>query len=143
MAHHDEDEQASCEPDCEEHTVNCEQCGEVISTHETEPEARKEADHLSSEDGNVLCDGCSEDDESEHEDETPQSEEELEEALLGFFRELRCASEIGECCDACIDLPAPQSVETFDEGGVLTKNRGLVLRYGGGVEYQVTIVRSK
>ena len=35
------------------------------------------------------------------------------------------------------------STETFEEAGVLTMNKGLVLRMKDGSEYQVTIVRSR
>ena len=36
-----------------------------------------------------------------------------------------------------------ETVRTFGEEGVLTNNRGLVLRLGDGTEWQLTIVRSR
>lgn len=36
-----------------------------------------------------------------------------------------------------------QSVETFEEAGVLTGNKGLVLRMADGSEFQVTLVQSR
>ncbi len=35
------------------------------------------------------------------------------------------------------------AVRTFEEEGVLTMNKGLVLRFPDGSEYQLTIVRSR
>jgi len=34
-------------------------------------------------------------------------------------------------------------VETFEEAGVLTRNRGLVVRLGDGTKYQITIVEDR
>lgn len=36
-----------------------------------------------------------------------------------------------------------QTAETFEEAGVLTYNKGLVVRFDDGSEYQVTLVRSR
>lgn len=36
-----------------------------------------------------------------------------------------------------------KSVSTFDEAGVLTRNKGLVVRMGDGSEFQITIVQSR
>ena len=35
------------------------------------------------------------------------------------------------------------SVRTFEDAGVLTNNRGLVIRMSDGAEFQLTIVRSR
>lgn len=37
----------------------------------------------------------------------------------------------------------PQTVSTFDGVGLMTSNRGLVLRMADGSEFQVSIVRSR
>lgn len=34
-------------------------------------------------------------------------------------------------------------IQTFEEAGVLTGNRGLVVRLASGPEFQITIIRSK
>ncbi len=34
-------------------------------------------------------------------------------------------------------------VETFEEAGILTRNRGLVVTFDDGSEFQLTIVRSR
>ncbi|MCD6369950.1 MAG: hypothetical protein J7L63_00410 [Thermoplasmata archaeon] len=36
-----------------------------------------------------------------------------------------------------------ESVRTFEEAGVLTRNAGLVCRLGDGSEFQITIVQSR
>jgi len=37
----------------------------------------------------------------------------------------------------------PIEVDTFEGAGVLTMNKGLVLRMGDGTEFQLTIVQSR
>jgi hypothetical protein len=39
--------------------------------------------------------------------------------------------------------PVPSSVRTFSSLGILTKNKGLVVRMSDGSEFQLTIVQSK
>ena len=41
------------------------------------------------------------------------------------------------------DPDAIRSVESFGEAGVLTRDAGLVVRMADGVEFQITIVRSR
>jgi hypothetical protein len=41
------------------------------------------------------------------------------------------------------DEMAVQSVSTFDDAGLLTRNKGLVIRLEDGSEFQVTIVQSQ
>ena len=36
-----------------------------------------------------------------------------------------------------------QGVATFEDAGILTRNRGLVVTMDDGTEYQVTVVRSR
>jgi len=40
-------------------------------------------------------------------------------------------------------VPEVASVRTFEEAGVLTGNRGVVVRCTDGAEFQVTIVQSR
>lgn len=41
------------------------------------------------------------------------------------------------------DCEAVDSVETFEEAGVMTSNKGLVIRTADGSEFQLTIVKSR
>lgn len=45
--------------------------------------------------------------------------------------------------EANANVDASVSVRTFREAGVLTMNRGLVVRIGDRAEYQITIVKSR
>lgn len=59
----------------------------------------------------------------------------LESALAGFGE----STEEGETDLSPEDMP---EVVDFHAAGVLTHNKGLVLTFGDGSEFQVTIVRS-
>jgi len=39
--------------------------------------------------------------------------------------------------------PEVRRVQTFEEAGVLTANRGVVVRTEGGEEFQITVVQSR
>jgi len=41
------------------------------------------------------------------------------------------------------EMFADARVESFEEAGVMTTNKGLVVRMGDGSEFQLTIVRSR
>lgn len=41
------------------------------------------------------------------------------------------------------DCPPISEIESFQQAGVLTRNRGIVARLQDGSEFQVTIVRSR
>lgn len=120
-------------------TLNCEDCGEVVwegSNQDSDAAAEEHEDKDG--DGKILCDGC-----AEHGDnETPQTEADLEDALVYFFDELKHIAKAEECCDACTNVPAPTRAKSFSDVGMLTRNNGIVLEYGD-VEFQITIVRSK
>lgn len=51
--------------------------------------------------------------------------------------------------DSHLDLPGDEappctrSVQSFEEAGVLTSNKGVVLTLDDGSEFQITVVRSK
>ena len=50
----------------------------------------------------------------------------------------------GECeLVESFDPDGVQGVATYEEAGVLTRNRGLVVTMDDGTEYQVTVVRSR
>ena len=73
------------------------------------------------------------------------NEQELEAALKRFLDEL-----VGIEPDDCGDVPIPASpevcgideVRTFENAGVMTMNRGLVVSMADGTEFQLTIVQS-
>ena len=41
-----------------------------------------------------------------------------------------------------VTAPEVQRVRTFEEAGILTNNRGLVIHTTDGCEYQISIIRS-
>jgi hypothetical protein len=45
--------------------------------------------------------------------------------------------------DALADWEIVESISTFEDRGVLTRDRGVVVRMGDGTEFQVTIVQSR
>ena len=50
----------------------------------------------------------------------------------------------GECeLNESFDPDGVRGVATFEEAGMLTKNRGLVVKMDDGAEYQITIVQSR
>lgn len=59
----------------------------------------------------------------------PICEDEMQEALLELFEQVDQEGEI--------------EVVTFADAGVLTQNRGLVVRTREGAEFQLTIVQSR
>lgn len=70
-------------------------------------------------------------------------EREMETALNDLFAELILEA---DCDEYPEDLPEELSglemVRTFEEAGILTYNKGLVLRMKDGSEFQITVVRS-
>ena len=71
-------------------------------------------------------------------------EHEMQTALNDLFAGLILAA---DCDEYPEDLPDELSdvemVQTYDEAGVLTYNKGLVLRMKDGSEYQITVVKSR
>ena len=50
----------------------------------------------------------------------------------------------GECeLNESFDPDGVQGVATFEDAGIMTRNRGLVVTMDDGEEFQVTIVRSR
>ena len=70
-------------------------------------------------------------------------EREMETALNDLFAELILEA---DCQEYPEDLPEELSgvemVRTFEEAGILTYNKGLVIRMKSGAEFQLTVVRS-
>ena len=71
-------------------------------------------------------------------------EHQMQTALNDLFAELILQA---DCDEYDENLPAEFSdidmVRTYDEAGILTTNRGLVLRMKDGAEFQLTLVKSR
>lgn len=65
------------------------------------------------------------------------TEERLEELLLDCVHGLVTDGMLGD-----VGYPAAGGL-TFEEAGVMTYNRGIIVRPGDGSEFQVTIIRSR
>lgn len=50
---------------------------------------------------------------------------------------------VGHCQEPSSEEPRVQSVTPFEEAGVMTRNRGLVVCLNDGSAFQVTIVKSR
>lgn len=76
---------------------------------------------------------CAEEDEADEtaDEREDMSEEELEEFLTQAIEDFADDNEVPRL-----------RIHTFEESGVLTRNRGLVVRIGDA-EFQITIVRSR
>ncbi|MCD7785751.1 MAG: hypothetical protein LUH18_09330 [Oscillospiraceae bacterium] len=72
---------------------------------------------------------------NEYEDYEKISEEQVESALIGILR-------YGESVDDT-ELEGVENAVSFQEDGVLSYNRGVVIRMADGTEFQITIVRSR
>lgn len=71
-------------------------------------------------------------------------EHEMETALNDLFAGLILAADCDEYPEDLPDeLSEVERVQTYDEAGILTNNKGLVLRMQDGSEWQLTIVQSR
>jgi hypothetical protein len=68
------------------------------------------------------------------------NERKMERALLELFEDIASDDEL----QASLDQPAlPNArVKTFEDAGLLTRDRGIVLSLEDGSEFQITIVQS-
>jgi len=72
------------------------------------------------------------------------NELELQDALKDLLEEIPYMDPEDRDCLGIQDiLNNIDSVRTFEEAGVLTRNAGLVCRLGDGSEFQITIVQSR
>ena len=72
------------------------------------------------------------------------NEQEFQDALKTALRELAWMAEDNEYPDTLpVDLAEVREVRTFDEAGVLTHNKGLVLTLADSTELQVTVIQSR
>jgi hypothetical protein len=72
-------------------------------------------------------------------EQSPQTERECESLLLDLFDAVTNGDNPDEDVTEQMQLA---KVVTFDDVGMMTRNKGLVLRFDDGREYQLTIVRS-
>jgi hypothetical protein len=71
-------------------------------------------------------------------------EHEIQTALNDLFAGLILAADQDEYPEDLPDeLSEVERVQTYDEAGILTNNKGLVLRMKDGTEWQLTIVQSR
>jgi len=56
---------------------------------------------------------------------------------------LQAAIECLESLDADFEGPYVDTIRTFEDAGITSKNRGLVIPFEDGSEFHVTIVKSK
>ena len=71
-------------------------------------------------------------------------EHEMQTALNDLFAGLILAADCGEYPEDLPDeLSEVERVQTYDEAGILTNNKGLVLRMKDGAEFQLTLVRCR
>jgi hypothetical protein len=102
------------------------------------------------EDGVSVCENCAEEEDlqDDEKDESGFSESRFETVLRALFESVswsmadeaqRFKSEQGLDDLDMLDMLAECSVETFEMAGVLTMNKGLVLRLQNGTEVQLTI----
>ena len=71
-------------------------------------------------------------------------EHEMQTALNDLFAALILAADCDEYPEDLPDeLSEVEMVQTYDEAGILTNNKGLVLRMKDGTEWQVTLVQSR
>lgn len=76
------------------------------------------------------------------------TDREVQDGLCEILDELQSAQrvegdEIDELGEMAMLLPPIRGVTTFEEQGVLTTDKGLIIRFQDGSEFQVTIVRSR
>lgn len=48
-----------------------------------------------------------------------------------------------QICEMLYDIEEITRICTFEEAGVMSYNKGIVIRYEDGTEFQVTVVQSK
>ena len=67
------------------------------------------------------------------------NEPQFEKALMATLSEAPGEYTSGEA----LDVEQVEQIRTFEDSGVLTRNRGLVITMNDGSEFQVTIVQSR
>ena len=71
------------------------------------------------------------------------NEQTMQDALNALIADVMLCINTGDEIEPPEDLEGVDSIKTFEEAGVLTMNKGLVLRMKDRREFQVTIVQSR
>ena len=71
------------------------------------------------------------------------NEQTMQDALNALIADVMLCIDTGDDIEPPEELAGVDSIQTFDEAGVLTMNKGLVLRMKDRREFQVTIVQSR
>ena len=71
------------------------------------------------------------------------NEQSMQDALNALSADVMLCINTGDEIEPPEELEGVDSIQTFEEAGVLTMNKGLVLRMKDHREFQVTIVQSR
>jgi len=72
------------------------------------------------------------------------NEQTMQTTLNALIADAMLTLDLGEdLCEVPEEIANVESVMTFEEAGILTRNKGLVIRMKDRREFQVTIVQSK
>ena len=71
------------------------------------------------------------------------NEQTMQDALNALIADVMLCIDTGDDIEPPEELEGVDSIQTFEEAGVLTMNKGLVLRMKDRREFQVTIVQSR
>ena len=71
------------------------------------------------------------------------NEQTMQDALNALIADVMLCINTGDEIEPPEELEAIDSIQTFEEAGVLTMNKGIVLRMKDHREFQVTIVQSR
>ncbi len=71
------------------------------------------------------------------------NEQTLQDALNALIADVMLCIQTGDEIEPPEELKGVDSIRTFEEAGVLTMNKGLVIRLKDRREFQITIVQSR
>ena len=71
------------------------------------------------------------------------TEQTMQDALNILIADMMLCIDTGDNIEPPEEMESLESVQTFEEAGVLTNNKGLVIRMKDHREFQVTIVQSR
>ena len=71
------------------------------------------------------------------------NEQTMQDALNALIADVMLCIDTGDEVDPPEELKDVESIQTFEDAGVLTMNKGLVIRLKDHREFQVTIVQSR
>jgi hypothetical protein len=71
------------------------------------------------------------------------TEQTMQDALNILIADMMLCIDTGDNIEPPEEMESLESVQTFEEAGILTNNKGLVIRMKDHREFQVTIVQSR